>query len=258
VFGVKFNGSQGLALLLRILKQSPLHEALLSQIGKISNDPDLRLRASVKSIPFRPKWKEGKNPVFSKSFWHVLSIFGDPHDPSVALVPKNAGIALSLGNQFLEMNLLDHQIVISEPTHLYGRRMDSFLPVEDRLLLLGLGRFGLGNWEKIQSYMLPTRTAKQLYNRYKNLTSRCAPMNPIKDFLAEAMKPLSRAEEELLLQGIRTYGDDWVSISRRFLPHRPPSVLRRLGLKRRAVKSRAILDLDFPTEDEEDSDYREA
>lgn len=242
-----FHGKHGLGLLLRILRQSPLHDALIRRIGTITNDPDLRIRATVKSIPFKPKHKDGRNPSFSKTFWHVFSIFGAPYDPELNLIPKTT-----------ECELLDHQnLALDTSRELYGRRNDSFLQVEDRLLLLGVQRFGLGNWEKLQSYMLPTRTARQLQNRFKNLTSRCAPSNPIKDFLNEILKPLSRAEEELLLQGVHFYGDDWIQISARFLPHRPPSILRRLYLKRRPTRPEKvkILELEFPSEDEDDSDY---
>lgn len=121
-------------------------------------------------------------------------------------------------------DLLDHQIIKDKVS---CRRFDSFLGVEDKLLLLGLNRYGLGNWEKIQSRFIPTRSAKQLYVRFKNLTCRRAPINPIKEFVNEAMKPLSKVEEELLLQGIKSYKTDWVIISSRFLPHRPASVLQR-------------------------------
>jgi hypothetical protein len=93
--GVKLAGSQGLELLMRILRQSPLHEALLLRIHNIKRDPDLRIRASVDPIPFIPKHQEGKSVAFSKSFWHVLSIFGDATDPEFLLVPKNSSTAIA-------------------------------------------------------------------------------------------------------------------------------------------------------------------
>lgn len=105
--------------------------------------------------------------------------------------------------------------------------------------MLGLKRFGFGNWEKIQSQLLPTRSARQLSIRYKNLATRRAPDNPVKSFVAEVMKPLSKTEEVLLVEGYRTYGGDWMSISARFLPHRPASVLKRLWLNRRSLSRKA-------------------
>ena len=87
---VAYEGAPGLKLLLRILQQSPLHEQLISSIRTTTNDPDLRLRASIKTIPFRPKHRDGKSPCFSKSFWHILSIFSVPHDKKFALVTRDA------------------------------------------------------------------------------------------------------------------------------------------------------------------------
>lgn len=124
-------------------------------------------------------------------------------------------------------------------------------------MLLGLRRHGLRNWEKIKAFLLPTRTAKQLATRFKNLTTRRCPQNPIKEFVNEVMKPLSEAEEELLAQGVRTYKDDWVSISMRFLPHRPATVLKRLWIKHNRRQNYNFLDVYFPSEDEQDSDYQE-
>lgn len=151
---------------------------------------------------------------------------------------------------------MDHRIIKNETGVLPGRRGDSFLPIEDRLLLLGLHRYGLANWEKIQVHLVPTRTAKQLANRYKNLATRRAPDNPIKWFAAEAMKPLSKVEEELLFQGFRTYGYDWVRISHHFLPHRPPSILQKIWSKHH-LESTKILDAYFPSDDDEDSEYQQ-
>lgn len=87
---IAYEGASGLLLLLRILQQSPLHEQLINSIRTTTNDPDLRLRASIKTIPFRPKHRDGKSPCFSKSFWHILSIFSVPHDKKFALVTRGA------------------------------------------------------------------------------------------------------------------------------------------------------------------------
>lgn len=59
-------------------------------------------------------------------------------------------------------------------------RASRFYNFEDGLLLLGLKKYGLGSWEAIQSNLLPGRTARQIQNRYKNLSCRRAPNNPIK------------------------------------------------------------------------------
>lgn len=69
---------------------------------------------------------------------------------------------------------------------------------EDKLLLYGLKKYGIGNWESIQNQMIPTKTAKQLQIRFKNMSCRRAINNPFKSFFDELVKPLSRVEEELL------------------------------------------------------------
>lgn len=249
---------QGLVLLLRILRQSPAHDELLTKIKAVPpNDPDLRLRANVTSIPFQLKKKEGRSFVLSESFWHILSLFGPPYDFSFSIIPRPGHTDAD------PSGLVDNRKAIVEyATELQGRRMDSFLAVEDRLLVVGLRRFGLGNWEKIQSNFLPTRTTKQLRVRYKNLTNRKAAANPVKSFVEELMKPLSEMEEDLLRQGVKVFGTDYQAISARFLPHRPPTVLHRLwtGLQGAADDSGSeagIFDVQFLSNDEDDSDYVE-
>jgi hypothetical protein len=80
--------------------------------------------------------------------------------------------------------------------------VDRFLPCEDRLLLIGLKKCGLGNWESIHSQLIPTKTAKQLQIRFKNRSCRRADDNPFKSFFDELMKPLSKVEEELIYRVI--------------------------------------------------------
>lgn len=249
---------QGLALLLRILRQSPTHDELLSRIKAAPpNDSDLRLRANVSSIPFQLKKKEGRSFVLSESFWHILSLFGPPYDFSFSIIPRP-----SHADTNFHTTAESRKTIVEYATALQGRRMDSFLAVEDRLLVIGLRRFGLGNWEKIQSNFLPTRTTKQLKVRYKNLTNRKAASNPVKAFVEELMKPLSEVEEDLLRQGVKAFGADYQAISTRFLPHRPPTVLHRLwtGLQEVADDTSyevGVVDAHFLSNDEDDSDYVE-
>lgn len=55
-----------------------------------------------------------------------------------------------------------------------------FTPAEDDLLALGLYRFGDKSFEQIQRTLLPTKSVKQLHNRFKNRSCTRAPDNPIK------------------------------------------------------------------------------
>lgn len=90
---LRLRGDQGVVLLQRILKQSPLHEALLTRIRNVTNDPDLRIRATVSSVPFKMKGREGRRCLsLSKSFWHILSLFGDSFDPNYSLTSPDSNV----------------------------------------------------------------------------------------------------------------------------------------------------------------------
>lgn len=82
---------------------------------------------------------------------------------------------------------------------------DRFTPWEDNLLLFGLKKYGVGNWETIQSQLIPSKTSRQLQHRFKNMSCRRANDNPLKSFFDELVKPLSRVEEELLYRVIRIF-----------------------------------------------------
>lgn len=249
-FVPKVAGMDGIALLggvknlLKIINQSPQHSLLLARMmsqSSIISDPDLMLKASVCPIKLVTKHPFVPN-LLSESFWKFLSIFGVFPYPQFELTHL-----LNLGKEG----------TINIPV--MGRRSDSFLEVEDALLLRGLRRFGLGNWEKIQSTFLPTRTSVQIATRYKNLTNRRAPDSDIKKFATEATRALSAVERGLLMQGVRTYGHDWKRISQRFLPHRASSVLEKIWNKHLMVfDAKTIINTQFDSDDDnDDSDYVE-
>lgn len=102
-----------------------------------------------------------------------------------------------------------------------------FLEPEDRLLLRGLYKYGTSSWTHIHTHFIPTKEPKQLATRYKNLISRTAPSNPVKDFYFRQFIPLSTDEMKLLLRGIERYGMQFNSIAEEFLPHRTSSFLKR-------------------------------
>ena len=105
-----------------------------------------------------------------------------------------------------------------------------FFSSEDDLLLIGLKRYCL-NWEIIQNKLLPSKTPKQVAIRYKNLTTRCAPPNPIKEFHFNLERPLDEQEEELLYKGVQHLGKDFAKISKLYLPYRPAAFLRKVWIE---------------------------
>ncbi|KAL6047511.1 Transcription factor SPT20 [Balamuthia mandrillaris] len=106
-----------------------------------------------------------------------------------------------------------------------NRRL-TFTPAEDDLLLLGLQKYGNKGMAKTQSNLLPTKTVKQLRNRYKNRISGKAEWNSIKAFKEgsrlQCQNPLTQTELQLLTQGVMLYGFDWKTIAFRMLPRRQP------------------------------------
>ncbi|KAL6078732.1 hypothetical protein QOT17_001369 [Balamuthia mandrillaris] len=106
-----------------------------------------------------------------------------------------------------------------------NRRL-TFTPAEDDLLLLGLQKYGNKGMAKTQSNLLPTKTVKQLRNRYKNRISGKAEWNSIKAFKEgsrlQCQNPLTQTELQLLTQGVMLYGLDWKTIAFRVLPRRQP------------------------------------
>lgn len=124
----------------------------ISHLQKDNNpihDELLRLKTSIKNVPFILK-----GHGVSSSYLNIMALFDGLFFEE--LLPQFSAIK----DQF--------------------EARERFSPVEDRLLLAGLKRFGFGNWEIIRAKFLPTRTSNQLALRYKNLNSRRAPDNPVK------------------------------------------------------------------------------
>eukprot|EP01103_Thecamoeba_quadrilineata_P005889 TRINITY_DN15636_c0_g1_i1.p1 TRINITY_DN15636_c0_g1~~TRINITY_DN15636_c0_g1_i1.p1 ORF type:complete len:847 (+),score=125.41 TRINITY_DN15636_c0_g1_i1:27-2543(+) len=100
-----------------------------------------------------------------------------------------------------------------------------FTPAEDRLLAIGLEKFGTSDWDSIQKHVLPTKSVPQIINRYKNMSSSRAADNPIKAFKLAKTTPLTEEETKKLDQGVKVYGYRWDLISKMVLPNRQPDIL---------------------------------
>lgn len=101
----------------------------------------------------------------------------------------------------------------------------NFTKPEDKLLVLGLERFGVGSWRNIRDSLLPTKTIAQLQHRYKNMSAGKAPMedNPIKEFYINRKKPLTDEEWNKIDLGIQKYGSKsqkaWEDLTKEFFPY---------------------------------------
>jgi hypothetical protein len=101
-----------------------------------------------------------------------------------------------------------------------------FTAAEDGLLLLGIEQYGTKNWSAIRKHYLPTKSETQIFNRYKNMSAKRAQNNPIKEFKEAKSVPLTEAEQKALKEGIHFYGHQWDLISKHYLPHKRPSILK--------------------------------
>lgn len=102
-----------------------------------------------------------------------------------------------------------------------------FSPLEDTLLLLGLDKFGSKNLEEIREIFLSNKTSREIKNRYKNMIRRKAPDNIIKNWRALQYAPLTSLEEYNLVKGRFWFRqEDWILISKYFLPNRNPEYLQ--------------------------------
>ena len=153
--------------------------------------------------------------LLSNAFYNILALFHDYIDAKLL-------------EQTISAKNLSKHIEFNNSTEFISTRTAKFLSSEDNLLLCGLHRFGCGNWESIQAQFLPFRTSRQLAIRYKNLSSRREPMNPIKEFNERLMMPLNEIEEDLLYKGVQRFGNQFHLISKHYLPHRPATVLGKL------------------------------
>lgn len=108
-----------------------------------------------------------------------------------------------------------------------GGRLN-FTEAEDRLLALGLQKYGTQDWKSIVQFYLPTKTEKQLTNRYKNMSStRGADNNPIKIYNHTKKQPISDEEKQLIQDGVKKYGNNWELIHLNLLPHRKPNSIKK-------------------------------
>ena len=186
-------------------------------LSALRADSTLKPKTSPSTPPLPLKIKivqnGNQNQLLSNAFYNILALFHDYIDAKLL----EQSISVTNLSKFIENG--------NDPT---PTRTAKFLSSEDNLLLCGLRRFGCGNWESIQSQFLPFRTSRQLAIRYKNLSSRREPMNPIKEFNESLMMPLSEIEEDLLWKGVQRFGNQFHLISKHYLPHRPATVLGKL------------------------------
>ena len=204
-------------------------------LAALRADSTLRPRSTCVPLAARikphPQLAGSTMQLLSNAFYNIITLF---HDYLDARLLERSIDPLVLA-RFLDLPATHDSLVIggseavpSPPGTQPAPKSAKFSPAEDALLLCGLRRFGCGNWDTVQAHFLPNRSARQLAIRFKNLSSRREPMNPVKAFNEQMMQPLSEIEEDLLYKGVQRFGKEFYLISRHYLPHRPVTILRRM------------------------------
>lgn len=67
--------------------------------------------------------------------------------------------------------------------------------IDDRLLYLGLKKFGGQELEKTIQFFLPGKNISEIKNRYKNVIRKKAPANILKTWKALEYAPLTELEK---------------------------------------------------------------
>jgi hypothetical protein len=123
--------------------------------------------------------------------------------------------------------LLELSPIISKfwiPTMDFKRKKLSrtkFNRIDDRILLLGLMKYGSRKLEKIQRNYLSFKKINEIKNRFKNLICSRALGNIIKTWKIFGCKELDEAEKKNLEKGIQWFGPKkYALIAKYFLPNR--------------------------------------
>lgn len=209
----------------------PTGQKQVLSLAALRQDPTLKAKSTCVSLSMRLKphlqLAGATVQLLSNAFYNIITLFHDHIDAKLLERTINVEVLA----KYLEVPTTQDSLLIpavNESNVVSGTKSAKFNASEDALLLCGMRRFGCGNWESVQAQFLPNRSARQLAIRYKNLSSRREPMNPVKAFNEEMMRPLSEIEEDLLVKGVQRFGKEFYLISRHYLPHRPATILRRI------------------------------
>lgn len=211
-----------------VVKFQPSLKFVFEKPSLVRSVPERFLPLPITRLPFGNAPKEDSSggsaarSLLSSFIGNASFLFRDCYDFSTWQRSVNFSSGEDRFFQFFDVSGSHYQNGIAGSQSKF-----KFLPPEDHLLLLGLKRFFF-NWEKIQNRLLPTKTVRQIQIRFKNLTTRRSPPNPVKSFSLGLAAPLSEEEVELLYRGVRLLGKDFHAISATFLPYRTAAILSKL------------------------------
>jgi len=111
---------------------------------------------------------------------------------------------------------------------------------EDELIATLIRQYG-SDWLENYERLLPSKRYEEVWRRYRYLSGRHAPENPVKHLVIERQKPLSSEEWRILEYGVYLYGDNaWKKIEINLLPHRDQIILQRMWKQRQKRRRQKI------------------
>eukprot|EP00871_Galdieria_phlegrea_P001893 jgi/Galph1/2704/GphlegSOOS_G1340.1 len=111
---------------------------------------------------------------------------------------------------------------------------------EDKLIATLIRKFG-SDWLDNYQRLLPSKDYDDVRRRYRQLSSRHAPDNPVKRLVIERQKPLTSEEWRILEYGVYLYGENaWKLIEVNLLPHRDQVILQRMWKQRQKRRRQKI------------------
>jgi hypothetical protein len=162
-------------------KYAMFWKSLVLSRNALNDDDSKRITRSQTRFPQKLELMANIHSVYDFQGFELLDSFlKSIQNTSTAVVSSPNFLKIVL-TPFLDKGYFDPNIM--EVDWNKKLKTNTFTSAEDRLLAMGLEKFGTQEWENIQKYYLPTKTLKQLVNRYKNMSSvRGGSENPIKLF----------------------------------------------------------------------------
>jgi hypothetical protein len=156
-------------------------KSLVLSRNALNDDDSKRITRSQTRFPQKLETMANIHSVYDFQGFELLDSFLKSIQNTSSEIVSSPNFLKIVLSPFLDKGYFDPAIMEID----WNKKLktNTFTSAEDRLLAMGLERFGTQDWEMIQKYYLPTKNVKQLTNRYKNMSSvRGGSENPIKLF----------------------------------------------------------------------------
>ncbi|GJQ14406.1 hypothetical protein GpartN1_g6197.t1 [Galdieria partita] len=143
-------------------------------------------------------------------------------------------------NMHPKHSILDVQYIDVNQVKSMSSSDDRWSSAEDGLIATLIREYG-SDWLENYQRLLPSKQHDEVWRRFRFLSGRHAPDNPVKRLVIERQKPLSSEEWQILEHGVYLYGDNaWKQIELNLLPHRDQIILQRMWKQRQKRRRQKI------------------